>query len=371
MTTRFVYPYYNTTLGCDPEFFFAQQGEVIGAEKVLEGKKIEFRKYGTISAPNAGFVIDGVQVELNPSPNTCRANLGNEIAAAFRSLKVELAKLDKVSANFTTVVEVSRQELDSLSERAKLLGCAPSLNAYDSKATITVDPTVYRKRSAGGHIHLGLEPMVRKNAANLVPLLDTMLGNTCVMIDRDPHAAERRQNYGRAGEHRLPPHGLEYRTLSNFWLRAYPLMSMVMGLSRQAVSIFSHGEYMKDPVYKRSLVPANTTTLYYDWNPYDHLMAQVDLDKVRTAINTNDPVLARETWGIVRDFCAASFAPSDYHSLGPANAKAFDEFLTIVQEKGIETYWPGDPLDHWCNLPDGHGRGWESFLERTFNVKGW
>ena len=51
------------TLGCDPEFFFSKNGAIVGSEKVLD-------KNGFVVNGSSKFVIDGVQAELNPIPNT-------------------------------------------------------------------------------------------------------------------------------------------------------------------------------------------------------------------------------------------------------------------------------------------------------------
>src|SRR5690606_27144266 len=106
------------------------------------------------------IIVDGVQAELNPRPNTCRANLANEIGACFRSLKEELDKKGKgVKVDFSQSINISKTELSKLDEKNQKFGCSPSLNSYkDTGAKLTeVDPTTYRSRSAGGHIHIGNE----------------------------------------------------------------------------------------------------------------------------------------------------------------------------------------------------------------------
>lgn len=354
---------YTPYLGCDPEFFFERGGQVIGAEKVLTpDRKIVSTSFG-YNGPSGStaekFVLDGVQVELNPRPNTCRANLGNEIAAAFRALRVHLKDMGDVKASFKTVVEVSQVELDSLSDKAKVFGCAESLNTYDKKACVGVDASTYLKRSAGGHIHLGFsgDQLMMAARERLVPILDAFVGNTCVLIDRDPEQAERRKVYGRAGEYRLPKHGLEYRTLSNFWLRAYPLMSMVMGLSRQACGILyttvlgEEGEFAAQK--------------FAGWDAAGALLSCVDLEKVRIAINTNDRDLALENFEGVKRFITNHVGQS-YTGIGVGNLSAFELMVNRVHQEGIEAYFPVDPMTHWCRLANGHGHGFESFL---YNLK--
>lgn len=371
---RYISDYHGLMFGCDPEFFLTDpNGQVIGSERVLppDGLATLAMDVPEIYRSIAGerqqdvvfdrsLVLDGVQVELNPKPAACRANLGNEIQYAFRALKRHLDKQNGVGVTFDAVVTVSKEELAKLSEKSREFGCAPSENYYDTSAKIVSNPKVYKKRSAGGHIHLGLYHEMLEHRKRLVPILDTILGNTCVLIDRDPEAAERRKNYGRAGEHRLPEHGLEYRTLSNFWLRSYPLLSLVLGLSRMSACVLSttlvsniKGHY------------ANT----WSFDAEGELMRKVDLDAVVRAINTNDLELAKRNYLVVRDFIATYVTSNSDMGLSAPQLNNFDFFCDVVANKGIQFWFPDDPLTHWCNKPEGHGSGWETFLANTVSYK--
>lgn len=364
--------YPSINFGCDPEFFFAKDGKVIGAEKVLPGDGITFKATYTAGYDPDGlqknkFIIDGVQAELNPNPNPCRANLGNEIAACFRQLRAHLDKKKDVKVSFEPVIKVSRIEFDNLCEKSKVFGCAPSKNLYDKGATIKVNAAKYRRRSAGGHIHMGLTgtpalELLRRNPERLVTLMDILVGNTCVIIDRDPNAVIRRKVYGRAGEYRLPAHGVEYRTLSNFWLRSYQLMSMVMGLSRMAGSVLwtTLTEYPKSPV----TVPG----AIYQWDAEKDLLDRVDLTSIRKAINRNDLDLALKNFEGVKGFIRERVkATSTYSAVNAMAVSAstlpnFEHFCKKIIDHGLVYWFPRDPMEHWCSLPEGHGTGFESFM---------
>jgi len=210
-------PLYNghsIMMGCDPEFFFVDgRGKVVGSEKVLPKNGLKFKEpsnscYGYYENDynKPIFIIDGVQAELNPEPNTCRALLGNDIHLCFRQLRSMLKKKGQnLTLSFDPLVSITQNELDSLSEKSKVFGCAPSSNIYQTRnqARIRVNPKKYLKRSAGGHIHLGTDGYQRnlrkklKNAEIVVPILDAIVANTCVLIDRHPGNKERRVNYGR------------------------------------------------------------------------------------------------------------------------------------------------------------------------------
>lgn len=133
------------TLGCDPELFLATpDGTIVGSERAIPSHGLSFKT----------IVQDGVQVELNPSPSQCRELLAGNIRSSFMILKRQLDDLalkgQVFTASFRSVVEVDANELAALSPAARALGCAPSFNAYTSSATLSVDGSQYRTRSAGG-----------------------------------------------------------------------------------------------------------------------------------------------------------------------------------------------------------------------------
>jgi hypothetical protein len=205
-----------------------------------------------------------------------------------------------------------------------------------------------------------------ENRERLVVLMDIFLGNTAVLMDRDPRNAERRKFYGRAGEHRLPGHGIEYRTLSNFWLRAWPLMSGVLGISRFTCNVLANTLY------------ANTyggSGAYYK-EAESEILSKVDVDAIITAINNNDVKLAKKNWAIVRDYIVAHYPNNGGNTgLHAGNVEAFDYMVSKIDSDGIEYWFPKDPMVFWTEdyfhttshsrCQDGSQVGWESFLDRV------
>lgn len=333
---------FNVTLGCDPEFFFKNAKGIVGAESVLP-------EHGLIAGAYAGskFIIDGVQAELNPSPYSCRELLANEIGRCFVSLK-ECMDSVGVTLDMSQTVTVKKKSFAGLSDKSKRFGCSGSKNAYKSEeeSKIKVNPMVYRKRSAGGHLHLGKTDNKSINNAldnpkRLVPILDILLGNTCVLIDRDEGNIERRKSYGRAGEYRTPVHGIEYRTLSNFWLRNYQLMSFVFGLARFAVNIVAQD---KDKLF----------------------LDAVNIKEIEKAINKNDFKLAYKNFLKIEPIIGELTGDDLSGYAVPFTAKNLPLFKHFVN-KGAD-YWfkNQDTLSVWIARAKGENRdGWERFLETT------
>jgi hypothetical protein len=340
-------------MGTDPELFLMdrESGEIVGSELAIpeaglwsKATRTEKRngEYVLVEHPvHPAIVRDGVQAELQPMDKgfSCRESLAEYIRNGLLNLERHLAETP-YAISWAEVVTVEPHRLLELSEKSRILGCMPSFNIYGpSEIGVPGDHPV---RSAGGHLHLGMSPgILHKQPAPLVWLLDAIVGNTMVLLDRDPRAAERREVYGRAGEFRLPPHGLEYRTLSNFWLRAYPLHSLVWAAVRFATTCWAF-DRGKD------------------------FLSRVDLDLVRAAINGNDAEKAQVTLEILHAYQAeiiAGMSPEhrEAHQDGAYNALFLPEDLGMWNwfvGKGIEHFWPTDTLSieaRWT------GPGWERF----------
>lgn len=310
--------------GTDPEGFFERAGKIIGSERVLPEDGL-FKQY---SAPVV--VRDGVQFELNPAAGVSIAGLANNLSSSVLLLQQHLQRTPDVKLNWNRIVEVERAELNSLSVKARLLGCLPSMNIY-GKRPLKCNVKTYRKRSTGGHMHFGLTSTNvfssgQDYRSRLVPLLDIFVGSFCVLLDRDSGAAERRENYGRAGEFRLPKHGLEYRTPDNFWMRSYTLMSFVFGMANLATSVLVN------------TVLGN--------NLEAELVKTVNIRRIIKAIDNNDIRLAKQNVTDLQSFFGKHVPDSGF----PLNAGTLGKFIELgnaVDAKGIASFFPDNPETFW------------------------
>ena len=327
------------TYGTDPEGFFERDGQIIGSSRVLPVGGLINNAYGK------PFVVeDGVQFELNPAPANTVHGLATNLENAFGLLRGCLESQPGVSLNWDKIVTVSRTELDALDQKARELGCLPSMNIYGSQP-LRCDVKTYRKRSPGGHVHVGLEHTNifshgRDARQRLIPLYDIFVGQWCVLLDRDPGAAERRENYGRAGEFRLPEHGVEYRTLDNFWVRSYTLMSFVFGMTNLATSILVHtiagGQQEKE------------------------LVNIVNVPRMRKAIEKNDIRLATRNILELEPWLSKNL-PATGFPIRPGMLRKFVELGKHIDHHGITSVFPDDPLTHWKK---GVRVDFTTFLER-------
>lgn len=293
----------NVTYGADPELILMRDGKPIGSERVIPDL--------------TGLVVrDGFQVEFNPPASNSPSILGSWIQQAFIRLDTLVKAHPGVEVSFEPVVKVDPAEMAQLSDRSRILGSDPSKNVYGVKP-ILVDGETYPFRSAAGHFHFGLKGDLFDERVKLISWLDVFLGNTCVLVDRHPLAAQRRENYGRAGEYRIPNYGVEYRTPSNFWLRNYTLLDFCLGFANIAVEVVENSINGGDLESR--------------------LIDVVDIGRVVKAIDTNDINLAWDNF-------------KDLSKLGMFNRWPLPQLLDWfekVEAKGLEVMFPEDPVQHW------------------------
>lgn len=408
-------------LGMDPEAFLrGSDGKIITSDQVIPIDDANMKRY---------LSRDGVQMEFHTSYFACRESGAAYLSTGMTYLKGLLAKTSS-TVDWSQVLELTQEEFDSLDAASRKLGCEPSLNLYDADAKVGVDQETYRIRSAGGHIHFGVASQFDPSLGfaqcrmdqwetRMVTLCDLIIGNTCVLLDRDPLNATRRQVYGRAGEYRLPKHGLEYRTLSNFWLISYPMMSLVFNLAKLVYSVlhsnvetlqgfdvpapnmkysgfdgwgaptFADEDYkvyqaamvewhkVKQPVYK-SLDPGSP-------NFEQELCSRMDLGSCRKAINENDFDLAFRNFLGLRSFID-EFLPAwdkehaSSSGIFPLSPSTMDDFLffieTVHQRGDLQGWFPDDPIPRWIGYasdPPGPLAqtkwGWEMFLINSVRVE--
>lgn len=125
-----------------------------------------------------------------------------------------------------------------LEEGALEFGCTPSWSAYTEQESQPSAEDAGLFRSAGGHIHLGIEGLKSPADYNLfVRCLDLFLAVPAVVLD--PDRERTKAGYGTPGEYRVKPYGLEYRTLSNFWFNLPQQSGWVWDQVQKAIEFYS------------------------------------------------------------------------------------------------------------------------------------
>lgn len=228
------------TLGADPEIFLVDaQGNFKSAIGIIPGNK---HRPSPVKELGKGFAIqaDNVLCEYNiPALNV----QGRSVTAqsGFVDLNRKILSyikdfiLSPRGLNYKIIASASMPEEELNHPDAHVFGCEPDYNVYaldDNPRPCSTDANL---RSAGGHIHLGgLMSKVEKIV--LGRWLDVVLAAPMTTIDLD---VRRRELYGKAGAIRFKPYGMEYRTLSNYWLTSDRLIHTVVSRVMQAAKSVS------------------------------------------------------------------------------------------------------------------------------------
>lgn len=199
----------SVTLGADPEFFLFDKlrNEVVSAEGLIGGTKNEPK---IISEVGHSIQEDNVMVEYNIPPCIDSYSFSREIAFV-------IDYISKVTApHLVPYISASAILADEFlkSEQALMFGCEPDFNVWTRSENASPSSST-NLRTAGGHIHIGYAEPSLEDSEEIVKAMDLFLGVPSILIDTDK---ERRKMYGKAGAFRFKPYGVEYRTLSNFWI---------------------------------------------------------------------------------------------------------------------------------------------------------
>lgn len=200
-------------LGCDPELFLTDAaGGLVSAIGLIGGTK-EFPRDIPIGD---GFAVqeDNVALEFNTPPANSKELFVRQIDRVRAWLADYVGQQGLHLAHSSSEVFPMEQ---LMSPQAFEFGCDPDFNAWDG-GCMNAKPSSPDRclRSAGGHIHIGHEFKNAEEKMRFIRFMDLCAGVPSVLMD--VNGARRRQLYGKPGAFRFKRYGVEYRTLSNFWV---------------------------------------------------------------------------------------------------------------------------------------------------------
>lgn len=234
----------NFTIGCDPEFFLKERksGKLISAIPFVTGTKecpMPLPKGGNIQRDNVA-----VEIATDPASSIDQfvANIKNTLSEAVKTLPKDTEIVALPSACF------DKEQL--VDPEAQRFGCDPDYNAwtmYENEKPCAADETF---RSCGAHIHVGttgndenkfLLDIEGKIAT--VKIMDCIHGIISTVLDSGKEAVDRRQLYGKPGAHRVKwEYGVEYRVLSNYWLKSPVTVMLMYSLTKDVLDIVREGK---------------------------------------------------------------------------------------------------------------------------------
>jgi Phage phiEco32-like COOH.NH2 ligase-type 2 len=282
------------TFGSDPEFFVTYNNDLVSAIPVVARDKNNPWK---INGHN--YYYDNVLAEVAIRP----ANSGEEAVINFR--EALRGYRDLITPHKLTIRSYARFPTHQLNHPdAFKVGCKTEWCAYEIAEKIGPIETITKgiERTAGGHIHLGGSRVLQDGLGQLavVRMLDLFLAMPMIFIDTQYSSTLRRQLYGQAGRHRRPVHGLEYRTLSNYWLSSPVLVELVFDICSWVVKFVENGDHQQ------------FWTLDEDWAKTDNVAkchhCAYNLNGLRQCIDKNDGQAVNEWWGFAYKYLPANLS---------------------------------------------------------------
>lgn len=212
-------------IGADPELFIRDsKGKLVGAHNFIPGTK-----KNPSPVQDGALQVDGMAAEFNITPVATSGQLIHNVNSVLRQLKRFIP--ETYTLDISPVAHFDKEVMRAAPETALELGCDPDFNAWSQEMNPPPSLADEFMRTAAGHIHIGWT--VDKNVHDpdhffmccaVVRQLDFFLGVPSLMLDGNN---ERRKMYGKAGAFRPKPYGVEYRVLSNFWIKDNRYMKWV------------------------------------------------------------------------------------------------------------------------------------------------
>jgi hypothetical protein len=206
-------------IGTDPELFVIDEyGRYVSGHDLIPGTK-DMPHH----VPRGAIQVDGVACEFNIDPAETKDEFTKSIRSVMNSMtEIIQEKKPAYDLDIIPTAHFDKVYFDALPEEIKVLGCTPDFNAYTGKEN---EPPFTNEtfRTGAGHIHIGwgdghsiTDERHISNCRELVQQLDVTLYPSSLLWDDD---TKRRTLYGKMGSFRPKPYGVEYRPLSNAYLR--------------------------------------------------------------------------------------------------------------------------------------------------------
>lgn len=230
------------TIGCDPEFFLRDKktGKLLSAIPYINGTKDSPQLL-----PNGGNIQrDNVALEVATDPASSMEifvrNVKNTLSEAIKIIPPETEIIAQPSASF------EKDQLDH--PEAQAFGCEPDYDAWEVRENEKPYADDASFRSCGAHIHLGTTGkdenaflLEFEGKLQTVKVMDCVHGIISTVLDSNSDSINRRKLYGSPGAHRPKEYGVEYRVLSNYWLKSPVTVMLMYHLSQDVLKLVRDG----------------------------------------------------------------------------------------------------------------------------------
>jgi hypothetical protein len=234
-------------IGTDPEVFVQHKGtgRMVGAFNMCKGTKrkpIPLSMYIKVQ-------VDGMALEFNTYPARDGFGFSTMVDQGISLLHRLVSGKGDYQIVVEPTVEFDDEAWAEAPDSAKILGCEEDYNAWTMGVNKQPNAEV-TFRTGGGHLHVGwgkdfeITDDFREVCGGFIREQDVTNGVASVLYDPD---VSRRRLYGKAGAFRPKSYGVEYRTLSNYWVKEKELAVYVAEQSFMAASHMMRGKLLQTP----------------------------------------------------------------------------------------------------------------------------
>lgn len=211
--------------GTDSEMMLLRNGHLVCAQPYVDGTKDEpqpLKCGGTVQRDNA-------LIEFATAPANSRDTFIRNIGACFKDVREILPREIEFSISASANYPDSQLQHPETQE----FYCDPDFNAWTMAMNEAPEGfEAGRFRSAAAHMHVGFVEdsgydflLDYEGKLDTIRTCDSFLGTASTILDNSTAAIQRRKLYGGPGSYRPTSYGVEYRTLSNFWIKS-PVYAM-------------------------------------------------------------------------------------------------------------------------------------------------
>jgi hypothetical protein len=220
------------TIGTDPECFIFEGEIMMPAFNLLPNSKDNPQ-----SLPgNRAVLADNAMLEFCTAPVSTKKDWLKEVEIATRLASSVL--LPNQVIKFVEQAQLSAFDLSN--PQALEFGCSPDLCVYNDKHESYNSLFETAVRTCGGHLHIGYDKDGKVHDRELlVQLLDIVA--LLPRVAAGTTESVRYKYYGQPGMYRAKSYGIEYRSLSNFWLGSKGLVSWAYEAVEKAFELLNRG----------------------------------------------------------------------------------------------------------------------------------
>jgi Phage phiEco32-like COOH.NH2 ligase-type 2 len=241
----------NVLFGSDIEVFLKDKntGKILDASPYIKGTKIKPKKF------YEGYLLslDNVCCEFGTPPV-------REDVDFLRQIGRAISYINNITPREISVEPIACAYLDKEQLRkksARTFGCIETINCWTCSENNVPNFERTNLRTSGLHLHCGYDNPTEEKSLYLARALDLFLSVPSVLIEEKN---ERRKYYGKSGEMRFKPYGLEIRTLSSSFINGN-LPLWVIEQANKAIDFVNNGGLL-EPFSEIGKVIQNTVNNY-------------------------------------------------------------------------------------------------------------